>query len=158
MIKLSNLFLSVMMHLIIVLALFMTTRGGEGDGNKDEKEGEYKDDLVEIQIIPKPEKDPSKENNDEEGISINKYSTHLDNNGECKAFYGGIGIMQDFFTNKILEVYKGYPADKKGIKPGDTLEGKLERGEPGSIVHLTILRNNSIIEKDITRDKICYKE
>ena len=85
--------------------------------------------------------------------------------------YGGIGSLVrgtgEYVT--IVEVYKGFPADKAGIKPGDIIKkinslpvkgsttdnvsDKL-KGNPGTDIILTIERNG--IESDYTmkREKI----
>lgn len=85
--------------------------------------------------------------------------------------YGGIGSLVrstgDYVT--ISEVYKGFPADKAGIKPGDilkkvdgvTLKGvptdkvseKL-KGNPGTDITLTIERNGKEAEYPLKREKI----
>jgi carboxyl-terminal processing protease len=85
--------------------------------------------------------------------------------------YGGIGSMVrnsgDYAV--ITEVYKGYPADKAGIKPGDILKqvdgtslkglsntkvsDKL-KGNPGTEIRVTIERNGKESELPIKREKI----
>lgn len=81
---------------------------------------------------------------------------------ECQddRWYGGIGIQQDWRTNLVNEVYKGYPADKAGLRPGDIIEKQSEReirGEPGTIIKILVYRQSTgerfVLE--ITRDKIC---
>jgi carboxyl-terminal processing protease len=85
--------------------------------------------------------------------------------------YGGIGSMVrnagDYVV--ISEVYKGYPADKAGLKPGDllkkvdgvTLKGlsteKVSdrlKGNPGTDINITIERNGKETEFPIKREKI----
>jgi carboxyl-terminal processing protease len=85
--------------------------------------------------------------------------------------YGGIGSLVrpsgDYVV--ISEVYKGFPADKAGIKPGDilkkvdgiTLKGlatdkvseKL-KGNPGTDINLTIERNGKDVDYSLKREKI----
>ncbi len=85
--------------------------------------------------------------------------------------YGGIGSLVraagDYVV--ITEVYKGFPADKAGIKPGDilkkvdgvTLKGlttekvseKL-KGDPGTEINLTIERNGKETGYSLKREKI----
>ena len=85
--------------------------------------------------------------------------------------YGGIGSLVrsagDYVV--ITEVYKGFPADKAGIKPGDilkkvdgtTLKGvstdkvseKL-KGNPGTDINLTIERNGKETDYPLKREKI----
>jgi carboxyl-terminal processing protease len=85
--------------------------------------------------------------------------------------YGGIGSLVrssgDFVV--ISEVYKGFPADKAGIKPGDLLKkvdgvslkgfptdkvSEKLKGNPGTEIKLTIDRNGKETEFPITREKI----
>jgi carboxyl-terminal processing protease len=85
--------------------------------------------------------------------------------------YGGIGSLVrpsgDYVV--ISEVYKGFPADKAGIKPGDilkkvdgvTLKGiatdkvseKL-KGNPGTEINVTIERNGKDNDYSLKREKI----
>jgi len=85
--------------------------------------------------------------------------------------YGGIGSLVrpsgDYVV--ISEVYKGFPADKAGIKPGDilkkvdglTLKGiatdkvseKL-KGNPGTEINVTIERNGKDSDYSLKREKI----
>ena len=85
--------------------------------------------------------------------------------------YGGIGSLVrnsgDYVV--ISEVYKGFPADKAGIKPGDLLEkvdgvslkglptekvSEKLKGNPGTDITLTINRNGKEEELAIKREKI----
>ncbi|ACU06312.1 S41 family peptidase [Pedobacter heparinus] len=85
--------------------------------------------------------------------------------------YGGIGASTIFIEGKLFvnEVNEGYPADKQGVKPGDQLvkingnevKGKdraqvsqLLRGPKGSVVELLIIREGTLITKNLTRDEI----
>jgi carboxyl-terminal processing protease len=85
--------------------------------------------------------------------------------------YGGIGSLVrnngDFTI--ISEVYKDFPADKAGIKPGDMLlkvdgvslkglstdkvSDKL-KGKPGTDISLTIARNGKEVDYQLKREKI----
>ena len=85
--------------------------------------------------------------------------------------YGGIGSVVrsngDYVV--IIEVYKGFPADLAGIKPGDILK-KIEgtslkglstdkvseklKGSPGTQITLTIERNGTEKDYPIKREKI----
>jgi carboxyl-terminal processing protease len=85
--------------------------------------------------------------------------------------YGGIGSMvrNNGDYTIISEVYKDFPADKAGIKPGDllkkvdgvTLKGlstdkvsdKL-KGKPGTDISLTIERNGKEMDYQLKREKI----
>jgi carboxyl-terminal processing protease len=85
--------------------------------------------------------------------------------------YGGIGSLVrnsgDYVV--ISEVYKGFPADKAGIKPGDLLKkvdgvslkglptekvSEKLKGNPGTDITLTIDRNGKEEELAIKREKI----
>ena len=85
--------------------------------------------------------------------------------------YGGIGISV-YYSKKgiqINEVYKGFSADKAGLKVGDiiiSIDGqslnKMEReelstfikGAPNSTIIIQIQRQGETIEKEISREKI----
>jgi len=85
--------------------------------------------------------------------------------------YGGIGSMVrnsgDFVV--ISEVYKGFPADKAGIKPGDLIKkvdgvslkglstdkvSEKLKGNPGTEIKVTIERNGKETEYPLNREKI----
>jgi carboxyl-terminal processing protease len=85
--------------------------------------------------------------------------------------YGGIGSLVrnsgDYVT--ISEVYKGFPADKAGIKPGDILKkvdgvslkgyatekvSEKLKGNPGTDISLTIERNGKETDLNLKREKI----
>jgi carboxyl-terminal processing protease len=85
--------------------------------------------------------------------------------------YGGIGSMVrnsgDYVV--ISEVYKGFPADKAGIKPGDLIKkvdgislkglttdkvSEKLKGNPGTEIKVTIERNGKETEYPLDREKI----
>ena len=85
--------------------------------------------------------------------------------------YGGIGSLVrnagDYVV--ISEVYKGFPADKAGIKPGDLLKkvdgtslkglstdkvSEKLKGNPGTEINITIERNGKDNDYHIKREKI----
>ena len=85
--------------------------------------------------------------------------------------YGGIGSMVrnsgDYVV--ISEVYKGFPADKAGIKPGDLLKkvdgtslkglstekvSEKLKGNPGTEINVTIDRNGKETDYLLKREKI----
>jgi carboxyl-terminal processing protease len=85
--------------------------------------------------------------------------------------YGGIGSMVrnsgDYVV--ISEVYKGFPADKAGIKPGDLLKkvdgtslkglstekvSEKLKGNPGTEIKVTIDRNGKETDYSLKREKI----
>ncbi|AUC85518.1 peptidase S41 [Polaribacter sp. ALD11] len=85
--------------------------------------------------------------------------------------YGGIGVVV-FYTKKgieISEVYKGFSADKAGLKAGDIIVSvdnqsikNMERdqlsmflkGTPDSKFSIEVERQGNILKKEITRDKV----
>ncbi len=85
--------------------------------------------------------------------------------------YGGIGSLVrsngDYVV--ISEVYKGFPADKAGIKPGDILKkvdgislkgltteivSEKLKGNPGTDINVTIERNGKDTDYPLKREKI----
>jgi carboxyl-terminal processing protease len=85
--------------------------------------------------------------------------------------YGGIGSLVrnsgDYVV--ISEVYKGFPADKAGIKPGDLLKkvdgtslkglptekvSEKLKGNPGTEINVTIERNGKETDYPLKREKI----
>jgi carboxyl-terminal processing protease len=85
--------------------------------------------------------------------------------------YGGIGSLVrnsgDYVV--ISEVYKGFPADKAGIKPGDILKkvdgtslkgfptdkvSEKLKGNPGTEINVTIERNGKETDYPLKREKI----
>jgi len=86
--------------------------------------------------------------------------------------YGGIGIVYRKATDdfcKLEQVYPNTPASKAGMKAGDeithlngesvigktsTETQKIMRGEPGTELSVTILRNGVSIDLTMTREKI----
>lgn len=85
--------------------------------------------------------------------------------------YGGIGASTLFIEGKLFvnEVSEGYPADKQDLKPGDQIvkindvavKGKeraqvsqLLRGPRGSAVTLLLIRNGTVLTKNLNRDEI----
>lgn len=85
--------------------------------------------------------------------------------------YGGIGVAV-YYTNKGIElskIYKGYSADKAGLKAGDVIVSidkqpitNMEReqlstflkGTPNSTIIVEVDRQGKILTKKITRDKV----
>jgi carboxyl-terminal processing protease len=88
--------------------------------------------------------------------------------------YGGIGVST-YYSKKgiqINEIYKGYSADRAGLKAGDliiSIDGQsvqnMERGQlslflkgiPNSRFTLQLMRQGEVIKKEISRDKIIMK-
>ena len=85
--------------------------------------------------------------------------------------YGGIGVTVYYLKEgiQIKEIFKGYSADKAGLKPGDiivSINGQtvkdmeseqlsmLIKGTPNSMFSAEIERQGKRIQKEITRDKV----
>lgn len=85
--------------------------------------------------------------------------------------YGGIGSLVRSTGDYVVisEVYKGFPADKAGIKPGDILKkvdgvslkgittdkvSEKLKGNPGTDINLTIERNGKESDLSLKREKI----
>jgi carboxyl-terminal processing protease len=85
--------------------------------------------------------------------------------------YGGIGSLVRNAGDYVIisEVYKGFPADKAGIKPGDLLKrvdgtslkglptdkvSEKLKGNPGTDINVTIERNGKETEYPLKREKI----
>lgn len=85
--------------------------------------------------------------------------------------FGGIGASTVFIEGKLFvnDVSEGYPAFKEGVQPGDQIvkinnaevKGKdrsevshLLRGPRGSALELVILREGTVIRKQLVRDEI----
>ena len=85
--------------------------------------------------------------------------------------YGGIGSLVRSTGDYVVisEVYKGFPADKAGIKPGDLLKkvdgvslkglptdkvSEKLKGNPGTEISVTIDRNGKETEYPLKREKI----
>jgi carboxyl-terminal processing protease len=87
--------------------------------------------------------------------------------------YQGIGALVNIRDNKftILETFKGFPADKAGLKPGDEIikigeilvsdfkedAGELLNGAPNSQITITYLRQGKTQTTSITRGTVALK-
>ncbi|SEC48648.1 carboxyl-terminal processing protease [Tenacibaculum sp. MAR_2009_124] len=85
--------------------------------------------------------------------------------------YGGIGVMT-YYTKKgiiLSEIYKGFPADKAGLKPGDVIVevdgqsllsmeneqlSQMLKGSPGKEVSIKVVSNNETKDIKIKLDKV----
>jgi carboxyl-terminal processing protease len=85
--------------------------------------------------------------------------------------YGGIGATINYAKQgiEISEVYKGFPADKAGLKAGDVIISvnnqflknmereqlsMLLKGVPNSVFSAEIVRQGEVVKKEIIREKI----
>lgn len=89
--------------------------------------------------------------------------------GEYQGIGAAVMIREDRFT--ILETYKGFPADKAGLKPGDEIikidgilvsdfkedAGKLLNGAPNSTIGITYERQGKTETTSLTRGVVPLK-
>ena len=89
--------------------------------------------------------------------------------GEYQGIGAAVRISRDRFT--ILETYKGFPADKAGLKPGDEIikiggllvsdfkedAGELLNGAPNTNITLTYVRQGKTETTTLTRGTIALK-
>lgn len=85
--------------------------------------------------------------------------------------FGGIGVSTVFIEGRLFvnEITEGYPAFRQGLAAGDQIlkinggdiKGKdrsqvsqLLRGPKGSVLHLTILRGSTLLQKELIREEI----
>lgn len=134
----------------------------QGAQNEKDKQGEQiaKNDVVEVDIIPPPQKGDALGKAEEDGFGPPQHV-----GDDCEHFFGGIGITQSYGAKSLMdhstivvvaEVHHGYPAEKAGIKVGDEiLNSSTIRGEIGTAVVVQTIRNGSPLRYTIVRDKIC---
>lgn len=85
--------------------------------------------------------------------------------------YGGVGVNV-FYTKEgihIREIYKGFSADKAGLKPGDIIisvdnqslknmnsaqQSEFLKGVPGSKISVEMNRQGKIFKKELSREKV----
>lgn len=144
-------FLSLFTHIaFFILALSST-------GSLPDKSERRKDDTnYGVNVIERNKKDLSYQMDiDVKG----DFKKKKEDDKKCEKFYGGIGIEEDFYSNKVTKVYVGYPAEAAGILVGDLIEsvsGEFIRGEPGTSIQLRITRGDKSFVITITRQEICY--
>ena len=93
-------------------------------------------------------------------------ASRINNTGQYTSIGASIKIYKDKLV--VVEPYKNYPADNAGLKAGDEIikveditisdfkedAGDLLRGEAGSIVNVTYLRQGKTYTAAITRQKL----
>ena len=142
--------------------------GGHGDGTNNKHPGlsgmnkTVIDKIVEVEIVESvvdktgshPEQKQEPVEKSEEGIK------------ECKEGYwfGGIGIVSGSI-GEILEVFKGYPAHKAGLKAGDYIvsfksDNNQITGDLGKTVTLNVIKKDTqeLTVIVLIREKICTEE
>jgi membrane-associated protease RseP (regulator of RpoE activity) len=154
---------SLIIHALIFAGIGLGSKGGgesnqakqEGKGPSEvDKEGNIlekpEDKTVEISLVPPLEKSDVPTPPQPEPKEANKTE-------ECTGF-GGIGIQYSGRDGTIGQVFKGYPAYKAGIEPGDVIVSpslKEIKGEPGTKVTVSIIRRGQLYEIELTRELIC---
>jgi len=153
----NSMLLSFILHASMFIIL-LPIGCGSGDGNgggPDNDPGK---------IAPKASKEEVEINFEvvEGGIEVAEQEVKETQQGlkDCvgDAWYGGIGIINDYTEESVREVYEGYPAANAGMKAGDVIVYQSEsdiRGEPGTIIIIKVRRGDNTLTFSIMRDKIC---
>lgn len=144
--------LSLLLHSSLLLFLILGHAGGNGEGQNKHKQGSNGENTIFVNVVDKEDQVPSSGQGD---VSISEAKKKED----CKSWYGGIGITQDYITGQITEAPEYYPAYKTGLRVGDVIiSNSIEiRGEVGTQVKIIVSRNGNLLDFDVIRDKICYK-
>lgn len=154
----KSLFASLALHALLLLGIGFAggTASERASNSKGHEQADQEDvgkildkpqdQTVEVDLVPPPEKvaeapkqpEPKKEEK------------------KCTGF-GGIGIEYSGKNGLVGRVYDGYPASKAGIQAGDYIVSSIFaiRGEPGTEITVTILRNGQTYEVTMTRELIC---
>lgn len=135
-------------------------QGAQNEQKQDENGQIAKDETIEVDIIPPPQKGPELGKAEEDGYGP---PTHTGDN--CSDWFGGIGITQRYevphgagerLLTLVEEVHHGYPAERAGIRAGDQVLNSYEiRGEVGTKATVKLIRDGQPLTLVITRDKIC---
>jgi len=146
---------SAAVHASIAILLLMTSGGSgafDGDHNGSKRNGQESY----VEIIPKPS---DSEHSGRSGEGIGKKSKKPKKEEKCDHYYGGVGIQRSYTGETVTEVYKGYPADRAGIKVGDIVLNpqNVIRGEVGSTIRIVVYSNRTTTVYNLIREKICIK-
>ena len=78
---------------------------------------------------------------------------------KCEHWYGGIGIRVDPYNKSISSTHQDYPASEAGLMAGDVIVSDYDdiRGEIGSILKISVLREGKLLTFLIVRGKICIE-
>lgn len=127
--------LSAAVHAILLLLLSISLTPGGGTG-REAGDGGHND--VKITIIDKSEAE-----------------SHGNIDKDCEHWYGGVGIISH--SGVVTHVALGYPAHKAGIRKGDYIMADPEyiRGEIGTTVRFSYIRDDKITNVELVREKIC---
>lgn len=158
---------SVLVHLLLLYPALNIKPEPEGSDGLDEK---VQIEWVEVnEIVQKQENNDSESKeleSEEYGVRNTEYEhkKEKDSYDSCDKFYWGIGILINFvyYEGKLVEeivyVYKGYPAEKSGLRAGDIIletDAPIKSDAPG-VVNIVILRSGEKFSLLVYRDKICH--
>lgn len=167
---------SFMLHSLLLLAIVAGGSGqGNGKHNGDQEEGEGSGQDKNGNFLDKAKDGEPEEPKEIQVTLINipkrKPEDKTEGVKDCKGdqWYGGVGIRNGYPAYDILEIAKGYAADKAGLQLHDMIvevDGQPTtndainhiRGEPGTQLELTIYRDGQLIHFSLTREKICVDE
>lgn len=137
--------------------------GGDSETAEHKQENNHKEEKKE-EIIDKPVDQPmeitiieeTEEDRENRIARIRRKEIK-----ECTPFFGGIGIVFDSMNGRIGKVFKYYPASDAGLQVGDRIisppVGTI-KGEIGTKVAITYLRDGIEHKVTITRGRICTKD
>lgn len=151
--------LSLILHSAPLLLLFLLSGSGSSEGDSKSNKASGSPDSA--TIVDKGANGKPKPPIEMEITLVDPEPPKSDGAPECAGdnWYGGIGIVQDERTGILLTVAKGYPAERAGLLVGDRLLTRLNiRGEVGTIATVTLVRDGSILQYNIMREKICTEQ
>jgi hypothetical protein len=83
---------------------------------------------------------------------LNPDALHVD----CPDTYEGIGIRRDF-SGRVIEVAKGWPADRAGIQVGDVLEPWGFEAVNG-FMEFEVHRGRQVVKMKLVTERICFRD
>jgi predicted metalloprotease with PDZ domain len=165
------LIISIAIHAILLFVL--SNKNGNGSGESgDEKAGKAAASSVNVKIVDKPQEKPEvlpppPPKKTEVSIPKKKEEIPPERNyvdHKCDKYYGGVGVQLEYIGQvcMIIGVGKGYPADRAGVQPGDSMQmvnGDCPgRGEEHTEFVLTWFHLGTKMSKTVIREKICTDE
>lgn len=152
---------SAIMHAVLLFLLF-NLGGGIGSQGFDSQELGSKE--INVEIVPRQADVKKYEELAEQEVSVEIRTTKADNSEQdsqdCPIFFGGIGIVMTTLLGRVLKVSEGYPASRAGILPGDFIveDVKFIKGEIGTPINVTVIRDAETLKFSMIREKICVIE
>lgn len=155
--------ISLFLHALLLGSMMIPGCNGASQGDKEQTDKQNKpghDDAGEIVPKGKPSSSPIQIEIVE---SFPKKEEKLGEDCPDGQWFGGIGIYEGVNSHSdttVDKVIDGYPAHKAGMLAGDVIvypSSYLIRGEPGTVLSITVNRDGKFINFQITRDKICIK-